>query len=258
MPNFAANISTMFNEHDFADRIDAAAACGFEAVECQFPYATPAETVRARLDATGIELVLLNAPAGDFTQGDRGLGAIEGRQDEFIEAIEQALVYAEIVGCRRIHVMAGCPVDSGASQRFVDRIGWAADRVAGAGIDIMIEPMNLRDVPGYLLMASRQAERVVAQVGRTNVKLQFDTYHLQIQEGDLLQNFTRCLPIIGHVQFSSLPGRHEPDRGEVAHDWLFEQFDAAGYTGWLGCEYRPAAGTVGGLGWAGRYGIKAS
>ncbi len=255
MPKFAANLSTMFNEHDFPDRIDAAGACGFAAAECQFPYATPAEVVRRRLDAAGLELVLLNAPAGDFTAGDRGLGSVEGRDDEFQASIETAGRYAEVVGCPRVHVMAGCPSDSGASNRFVDRIGWAADRLAPAGIDVLIEPMNLRDVPGYLLMSSRQAERVIAAVGRANVKLQFDTYHLQIQEGDLLESFRRCLPVIGHVQFSSLPGRHEPDEGEVDHPWLFEQIDASGYAGWIGCEYRPRAGTVEGLAWAEPYGI---
>jgi 2-dehydrotetronate isomerase len=211
--------------------------------------------VKARLDATGIELALLNAPPGDLADGDRGLASIDGRQEEFIASIEQALTYAEVTGCPRIHVLAGCPTDGGASERFVDRIGWAADRTAPAGIDILIEPMNLRDVPGYLLMSSKQAERVIAQVGRPNVKLQFDTYHLQIQEGDLLEGFQRCLPVIGHVQFSSLPGRHEPDEGEVAHDWLFEQFDRAGYTDWVGCEYRPRAGTLDCLGWAQAYGI---
>ena len=151
--------------------------------------------------------------------------------------------------------MAGCPNDGGATRRFVDRIGWAADRLAPAGIDVLIEPMNRRDVPGYLLGSSRQAERVIERVGRQNVRLQFDTYHLQIQEGDLLENFRRCLPVIGHVQISSLPGRNEPDEGEVDHHWLFAQFDEAGYDGWIGCEYRPRDATAAGLGWAQRYGI---
>jgi hydroxypyruvate isomerase len=255
MPNFAANISTLFGELAFADRIDAAAGCGFRAVECQLPYDTPAEEVAAHLNAAGVELVLLNASSGDRDAGDRGLGAVEGRDEEFAASIDRAADYAVATGCPRVHVMAGCPTDGGASQRFVERIRHAADVMAPLNIDVLIEPMNRRDVPGYLLGTSRQAERVIEQVGRPNVKLQFDTYHLQIQEGDLLANFIRCLPIIGHVQFSSLPGRHEPDEGEVAHHWLFDQFDAAGYDGWIGCEYRPRAGTVEGLGWAERYGI---
>ncbi|MDG2111745.1 MAG: TIM barrel protein, partial [Actinomycetota bacterium] len=241
----------------FSDRVDAAAACGFEALECQFPYDTPAEVVKRRLDATGLELVLLNARAGDMAAGDRGLGAVQDREDEFRAAIDEAGRYAETVGCPRVHVMAGCPVDGGASRRFVDRVGWAADRLAPAGIDILVEPMNRRDVPGYLLGTSRQAERVIEQTGRSNVRLQFDTYHLQIQEGDLLENFRRCLPVIGHVQISSLPGRNEPDQGEIDHHWLFAQFDAAGYDGWIGCEYRPRVATVDGLAWAERYGISA-
>ena len=257
MPQFAANLSTMFNEHDFVDRIDAAGACGFNAAECQFPYDTPAADVRRRLDAVGMELVLLNAPAGDLAGGDRGLGSVQGRDDEYAQSIETAGRYAEAVGCTRIHVMAGCPTDGEATDRFVHRIGWAADRLAPAGVDVLIEPMNRRDVPGYLLLSTRQAERVIAQVGRPNVKLQFDTYHLQIQEGDLLASLTRCLPVIGHVQFSSLPGRHEPDEGEVNHPWFFDQLDAIGYDGWVGCEYRPRAGTVEGLGWAEPYGITA-
>ncbi len=245
----------MFNEHDFVDRVDAAAACGFAAVECQFPYETAPEDLRARLDATGLTLELLNAPPGDVAAGDRGLASLDGRHEDFVESMQIAARYAEAVGCSRIHVLAGCPTDGGATQRFVDRLGWAADLVANAEIDIMIEPMNLRDVPGYLLMSSKQAERVITQVGRSNLKLQFDTYHLQIQEGDVLESFTRCLPVIGHVQCSSLPGRHEPDRGELNHEWLFQAFDHAGYEGWIGCEYQPASSTLDGLGWGARWGL---
>ena len=255
MPRFAANLSTMFHEHAFIDRIDAAADGGFAAVECQFPYDTPAESVRDRLEANGLELVLLNAPAGDLASGDRGLGSVAGRSEEFVASIETAGRYAEVVGCRQVHVMAGCPTDGAASERFVQRVGWAADRLGSLGIDVLIEPMNLRDVPGYLLMSSRQAERIITEVGRPNVRMQFDTYHLQIQEGDLLQTFLRCQPLIGHVQCSSLPGRNEPDQGEVDHGWLFNELDANGYRGWIGCEYRPRAQTLAGLGWAERYGI---
>ena len=255
MPRFAANISTMFGEHDFADRVEAAAACGFEAVECQFPYDTPAEELRERLDATRTQLVLVNAPPGDFAAGDRGLASLPGRDADFEQSIETALAYAKATQCPRIHVMAGCPTDGDASRRFVARIRWAADRVVGAGKEILIEPMNHRDIPGYLLGSSRQAERVIEQVDRPNVKLQFDTYHLQIQEGDLLTNFERAQAVIGHVQFSSLPGRHEPEHGEVNHRWFFEQLDSLGYDGWVGAEYRPRDGTLAGLAWAAAYGI---
>jgi len=255
MPRFAANVSTMFGEHDFAERVGVAAACGFEALECQFPYDTPAEQLRERLDDAGIELVLLNAPAGDLAAGERGLASLPDRDEDYAQTIETALTYAETTGCPRIHVMAGCPTDGEASRRFTARIGWAADRVSDAGIEILIEPMNHRDIPGYLLGSSRQAERVIEQVDRPNVKLQFDTYHLQIQEGDLLTNFERAQEVIGHVQFSSLPGRHEPGEGEVNHPWFFEQLDRLGYEGWIGAEYGPRGATVEGLGWGADYGI---
>jgi len=255
MPRFAANISTMFNEHRFVDRIKAAAGCGFEAVECQFPYDTPAKDVAAALDATGLEMVLLNAPSGNKSAGDKGLAAVAGREDEYQTSIDTAHRYAATVGCPRVHVMVGCPTDPASTDRFTHRVGWAADRLAPDGIDVMLEPMNLRDMPGYLLSTTRQAQRVINATGRPNVKLQFDTYHLQINEGDLLENFKRCQDVVGHIQFSSLPGRHEPDEGEVAHHWLFEQFDALGYQGWCGAEYRPRTNTLDGLGWAERYGI---
>ena len=255
MPRFAANISTLFTEYSFVDRITAAADCGFEAVECQFPYDTPAKDVAAALRAAGVEMVLVNAPPGDRDAGDRGLAAVAGRDDEFRASIEVARRYAVGVGCRRVHVMAGCPTDPASTDRFAHRIGWAADELAADGIDVMLEPMSHRDVPGYLLRTTRQTERVIAATGRPNVKLQFDTYHLQINEGDLLENFARCRDVVGHVQFSSLPGRHEPDEGEVAHYWLFEQLEALGYQGWMGAEYRPRTTTIEGLGWAARYGF---
>ncbi len=239
------------------DRIDAAARCGFEAVEAQLPYEVPAEALRQRLDETGLELVLMNAPAGDLAAGDRGLAAVAGRDDEYQAAIEQAARFAETTYCPRVHVMAGCPTDGDATRRFIDRIGWAADRLAPIGAELLLEPMNRRDIPGYLLGSTRQAERVIDQVGRDNVRLQFDTYHLQIQEGDLLAGFLRCQPAVGHVQISSLPGRNEPDQGEVDHRWFFDQLDAAGYDGWVGCEYRPRTTTEAGLAWAAPYGIGA-
>ncbi len=257
MPNFAANVSTMFTEYEMLERIQVAADCGFRAVECQFPYATPADQLAQVLDETDVRLVLLNAPLGHAAAGDRGLGAVEGREEEFAQAVDLAYRYAETTGCSQIHLMAGCPTDGAATERFVHRLQWAADRVGPAGIDIMIEPMNRRDVPGYLLISSRQAERIIGATERNNVKLQFDTYHLQIEEGDLLASFERCFELTGHIQFSSLPGRHEPDGGEVDHFWLFDQFDRLGYTGWIGCEYRPRDSTLAGLGWAERYGIVA-
>lgn len=257
MVRLAANISTMFNELPFNERIQAAANAGFRAVECQLPYDLPANELRGQLDDAETAFVLLNAPPGDMAAGDRGLAAVDGRDQEFRSSIEKARSYAEVLGCTQVHVMAGCPTDSAAADRYVQRLGEAADTLATIGADVLIEPLNVRDVPGYFLVSSRQAERVIVDVGRPNVRLQFDTYHLQIQEGDLAATFARCQSIIGHVQISALPDRSEPDRGEVDHRWLLDEIDRSGYGGWVGCEYRPRSTTFAGLSWAARYGIEA-
>jgi hydroxypyruvate isomerase len=253
----AANVSMLFTEEAFPDRFEAAARAGFSAVECQFPYAFEASYLRRRLRAAGVDLVLLNAPPGNFDQGDRGLAAVVGREAEFRASIEEALRYAEALACPRVHVMAGVVDAAGteAVDRYVQRLGWATDRLAAAGTTVLIEPLNRRDFPGYLLAGTVQAEEVIAAVGRSSLRLQFDTYHLQILEGDLLTSFRRCGDVVGHVQVAAVPDRGEPDAGEVDHEWLLEQFDASGYAGWVGAEYRPRASTVAGLRWAERYGV---
>jgi hydroxypyruvate isomerase len=257
VPRLAANISMLFGEWPFPERFGAAAAAGFDAVECQFPYEWPVDLLAAGLAASGLTLVLLNAPPGDLAGGDRGLAAVEGRDEEFRASIEIALAYAETLGCPRVHVMAGAsyPSTATATSRYVDRLGWAADRLGSAGITVQIEPLNDRDFPGYLLRGTRQAEAVIAAVGRPNVFLQFDTYHLQILEGDLITSFRRCREIIGHVQIAAVPDRGEPDRGEVDHRWLLNELDAADWDGWIGAEYRPRGHTLAGLDWARPYGV---
>ena len=177
------------------------------------------------------------------------------REEEFRASIETARHYAEVLGCGQVHVMAGLAADPGATERYVQRLGWAAERLAEVGAAVLIEPLNRRDFPGYLLSSTLQAERVISAVARPDVRLQFDTYHLQILEGDLLTTFLRCQDVVGHVQVAGVPDRAEPDQGEVDHRWLLERFDAAGYDGWVGAEYRPAGGTVEGLGWAAAYGV---
>ena len=255
MVRLAANVSLMFAEMPFPERFEAAARAGFAAVECQFPYQWPARDLRRALDRGGVECVLINAPPGDLDLGDRGLAGVAGRQDEFEASIATARRYAEELGCRQVHVMAGLAADPGASDRYVQRLGWAAGQLAEVGATVLIEPLNRRDFPGYLLSSTLQAERVIAAVGRPDVRLQFDTYHLQILEGDLLTTFLRCQDVVGHVQVAGVPERGEPDQGEVDHGWLLDRFDAAGYDGWVGAEYRPAAGTVEGLSWAAAYGV---
>lgn len=255
MTRLAANVSLMWAElDDPAERVRAAAQAGFTGVECQFPYSWPLDELRSA--AAGLEFVLLNAPPGDFAAGDRGLACLPGREDEFRASIDDAARWAESLGCRRVHVMAGAATDNRATYRYVDNLGWAADRLAPLGIDVLIEPLNRRDFPGYLLGSCDQAARIIASVGRANVKLQFDTYHLQILEGDLLSRFITHQAIIGHIQIAGPPRRHEPDQGEVDHRWLLDQFDEAGWDDWVGCEYRPSGTTTEStLGWAAPYGV---
>jgi hydroxypyruvate isomerase len=253
MPRFAANLSMMYQEVGFLDRFAAAAKDGFRAVEFMFPYAHPAAEVAARLRSAGLENVLFNLPPGDFERGERGLAALPGREAEFAASIGTALEYAEALGCPRLHVMAGIPGAGADRERcratYVSNLRLAASRAAAAGRDVLIEPINTRDIPGYFLNRQDDAQAIRAEVGAPNLKVQFDLYHCQIVEGDLAVKLKRDLAHIGHVQIAGVPERHEPDRGEVNYPFLFAHLDAIGYAGWIGCEYRPRAGTSAGLGW---------
>ena len=253
MPRFAANLSMMYQETGFLDRFAAAARDGFRAVEFMFPYAHPAAEVAARLREAGLENVLFNLPPGDFERGERGLAALPGREAEFAASIDTALAYAEALECPRLHVMAGIP-GAGADRArcratYIGNLRLAAARAAAAGREVLIEPINTRDIPGYFLNRQDDAQAIRAEVGAPNLKVQFDLYHCQIVEGDLAVKLKRDLAHIGHVQIAGVPERHEPDRGEVNYPFLFEHLDAIGYAGWIGCEYRPRAGTSAGLGW---------
>jgi hydroxypyruvate isomerase len=259
MPRFAANISTMFTDRPFAERIAAAAAAGFGAVECQFPYEASAAELETRLDRAGVDLVLLNTPPGDFAAGERGLAGLPGREAEFRAGIERALEYASRLGCPQIHVMAGVRPD-GADRKaclavYKANLRVAAENCARAGKVAVIEPINSRDIPGYLLNTPTEAAAMIEEVGAHGLRLQFDFYHVQIMAGDLARSFERHLPVIGHVQIAGVPERHEPDVGEINYPYLFDLMDRLGYAGWVGCEYFPAGGTEEGLGWAYRYGI---
>lgn len=257
MPRFAANLSMMYTEHDFLDRFAAAAADGFRAVEYLFPYEHPPEEIARRLQEHGLAQALFNLPPGDWAAGERGLAALPGREAEFAESVQQALRYALATGCRRLHVMAGrIPegADRDAMQRtYVANLRHAAQQLAPHDITALIEPINTRDMPGYFLNFQQQAHEVVAEVGASNLKVQMDLYHCQIMEGDLLMRLQRHLTGVGHLQIAGVPHRHEPDTGEVSYRWLFDEIDALGYDGYIGCEYRPRGATSAGLGWFAPY-----
>lgn len=258
MPRFAANLTMMYKEHDFLDRFAAAAADGFEAVEYLFPYAYDAAEVRSRLDGHGLRQVLFNAPPGAWDGGERGIAALPGREAEMRSSMDRALEYAAALGCPRIHVMAGLvQPDATPVQRarhrdtYVANLAWAAQRAAAVGVDVLIEPINGRDMPGYFLNRQSDAHAVVKDVGAPNLKVQLDLYHCQIVEGDLTTTLRRDLPTgrVGHLQIAGVPDRHEPDRGELDLRHLCTVIDDLGFDGWIGCEYVPRAGTSEGLGW---------
>jgi hydroxypyruvate isomerase len=259
MPRFAANVSLLFTEHAFLERFAAAAECGFRAVEFLFPYEHAPDALAARLAAARVEPVLFNLPPGDFAKGERGLAALPGREAEFRAGLQTALDYAEALGCRRLHVMAGVPPagsDPAACARtYRDNLAFACDQAAPHGIAVCIEPINRRDIPGYYLRDATHALAVMHQVGRTNLRLQFDVYHAQIIGGDLAANLATCLEAIGHVQIANPPGRHEPGEGEIDYAYIFALLDRLGYDGWVGCEYRPKTTTQASLAWARPWGI---
>lgn len=258
MIRLAANLSMMFTEVPFLYRFDAAAAHGFRGVEYLFPYEATASEIRTRLEWHGLTQVLFNLPAGEWASGERGIAGLPGRIDEFRRGVDIALSYARATGCRKLHAMPG-KVPVGIDRErclsiFVDNLVFAADAAAADGIDILIEPINSRvDIPGYLLDRTELALEIMARVGRPNLRLQFDIYHVQIMEGDLARSIERLLPHIGHMQLADNPGRNEPGTGEIHYEWLLSRIDELGYTGWIGCEYKPRAATAAGLSWAARY-----
>ncbi len=260
MPQFAANLSMLYPELDFLDRFEAAASDGFKAVEYLFPYAFESHELAARLKATGLQQVLFNAPPGDWDSGERGLACLPGREAEFRKGVVQALDYAAALGCPRIHVMAGLLPAGGDRAAhypvYTSNLRWAAQEAARQGVNILIEPINTRDIPGFFLNRQDDAHQVIADVAAPNVKVQMDLYHCQIVEGDLAMKIRRYLPTgdVGHIQIAGVPQRHEPDLGELNYPYLFSLLDELGYAGWVGCEYRPqtgmlAGGTGAGLAW---------
>ncbi|SLN37552.1 2-oxo-tetronate isomerase [Oceanibacterium hippocampi] len=259
MPRFAANLSFLFTERDFADRFAAAAAAGFKAVEYMFPDGLSPAEVAGPLKAAGLEQALINMPAGDWGKGERGIACLPGREAEFHADVGQIIEYAGALGCRRVHALAGVAPEGVDPDRahatYVDNLAHAAKAFAAEGIMLLIEPINQRDIPGFFLRDTAQALRVIAEVGAANLKLQFDIYHAQVTEGDLATTLRRHIDAIGHVQVANPPGRNEPSAGEINYSYLFGLLDEIGYDGWIGCEYRPLAGTAEGLAWAREYGI---
>ena len=257
MIRLAANLTMLFNELPFLDRFRAAAEAGFRGVEFLFPYEfEPEEVARARKFA-GVQVALFNLPPGNWAAGERGLACLPDRETDFVESVERALIYAEALGCPTLHVMAGIPPAgmprADALTLYAERLRHAAHRADDHGRTVVIEPLNSRDMPGYLLRTSDEAMAVIEAVAAPNLGLQFDLYHAQIMEGDLTMRMRRLGPAIRHVQIAGVPDRHEPDSGECDPHHLLRELDATGYAGWVGCEYRPRAGTLDGLGWARRY-----
>jgi len=251
MTRFAANISTMFTEHAFLERFAAARAAGFEAVEFQFPYEFDRHRIADNLERAGLTVSVFNLPPGDWSSGERGLAALPGRENDFRLSIETAVAYAAALDAKRLHVMAGAsqPGKDASRATFVRNLAVAAERLGDAGLEALIEPINRRDIPGYFLASADDAASIIEEVGAPNLKLQFDIYHQQIIRGDVTETLKRLLPIIGHVQIAGVPGRHEPGDGEINYPYLFRVLDAAGYRGWIGCEYYPRGATVDGLNW---------
>ncbi|HLT25883.1 MAG TPA: 2-oxo-tetronate isomerase [Zeimonas sp.] len=257
MPKFAANLSWLYTELPFFERFEAAARDGFRAVEFLFPYEHSAVELRSALLANGLEQVLFNAPPGEAGSGERGLASLPERVDAFRASIDQALEYAAVLGCSRLHVMAGLVRDEARRQAqratYLRNLAWACRRAAGAGVTVLIEPLNPRDMPGYLLRTQADAHAIVAEVGEPNLKVQMDLYHCQIVEGDVSTKIRRHFAGIGHVQIAGVPDRCEPDVGELHYPYLLSLLDELGYDGWVGCEYRPRQGTRDGLGWMRAY-----
>jgi 2-dehydrotetronate isomerase len=258
MPRFAANLTLMYNEHDFLDRFSAAAKDGFTAVEFLFPYEHPAQAIAERLKQHGLQQALFNAPPGNWRAGERGNAALPGREADFRTGFERALEYARALGCPRIHCMAGLTPDGADRSRmravYLANLAWAAELARPAGVEVLIEPIAPRNIPGYFLNYQEEAHAIAAEIGAPNLKILMDLFHCQVAEGDLAMKVRKYLADpsqtrVGHFQVAGVPERHEPDTGEVNYEYVFGVMDELGYEGWVGCEYVPSGKTSEGLGW---------
>ena len=257
MPRFAANLGYLFTDRPLLERISAAAAAGFKAIELQFPYDVPATAVKAAIEKNKLTILGLNTPRGE-REGEFGLAAVPGRERDWQVLFGRALDYANTIGASAVHCLAGkvAPEQRPAADRvFVDNLARAADMAAAKNIRLLIEPINGRDRPNYFLNHVEHAADVIGKIGKPNIRIQFDFYHAQIVGGDLIHRLEKFLPVVGHLQCAAVPSRHEPDEGEVNYPAVFAAVDKLGYQGWIGAEYRPRARTEQGLGWARPYGV---
>ena len=259
MIKLAANLSMLFTELAFLERFDAAAKAGFTGVEFLFPYAFEATEIAGKLRANRLEMVLHNLPAGDWTAGERGIACHPDRIAEFEQGVEQAIAYAKVLGTRQLNCLAGIrPTQASEDQAhatLVRNLRFAAERLATEGMRLLIEPINTFDVPGFFLSGTQQARALIAATGADNLFVQYDIYHMQRMEGELAATLQTNLAAIKHIQLADNPGRHEPGTGEINFRYLFDWLQKIGYDGWIGCEYKPAATTAGGLHWIAEHGV---
>jgi hydroxypyruvate isomerase len=253
MPRFAANLSLLFTDRPFLERFAAARAAGFAAVEFHFPYGHDRAALAEVVLTSGLEVVLFNLPAGDWAAGERGIACHPRRIAEFQDGVGQAIEYARLLGCGRLNCLAGiAPGDiahARALETLVENLRFAATATGRAGIELVMEPLNTRDTPGFLVADTRTALALVEAVGHDNLRLQYDIYHAQIMEGDLARTLEQHLPRIAHIQLADNPGRHEPGTGEINFPFLLRHIDRLGYSGWVGCEYRPSGRSEDSFGW---------
>lgn len=254
MPRFAANLSMLFTEVDFLDRFARARAAGFRGVEYLFPYEYPAEQLRQQLDDNQLTQVLFNLPPGDWDAGERGIACLPDRVEEFRAGVDTAIAYAQVLGCKQVNCLAGLKPatvgDDSAWQTLVANVSYAAEKLAAEGITLCLEAINSRvDMPGFMLDTSGRVLALIEEVDADNVRLQYDLYHMQIMEGDLIRSMECLKPWIAHIQFADNPGRHQPGTGEINFSNVFAAIDQMGYEGWVSAEYRPSGETDDSLGW---------
>jgi len=253
MPQFAANLTMLFNEVPFLDRFEKSAKAGFKAVEFLFPYPFSASEIKQKLEQHQLKLILHNLPAGDWDAGERGIACHPDRKEEFRAGVAKAIEYAKVLGVHQLNCLAG-KAPAGVDPKvlhstFIDNLRYAAAELKKANLRLLIEPINTYDIPGFFLNTTRQAVDVLAEVGADNLFIQYDIYHAQRMEGELANTMEKNLSKIGHIQLADNPGRNEPGTGEINYGYLFKFIDRIGYQGWIGCEYKPATNTEAGLGW---------